>query len=129
MNSRCHPSEHLNSLAGGGRAADATLLFTIINTTSIDFGARTSGTPVNQPVYAKAFGQFIHQLQRDNQPVAEAFANIIASSFMDPYGSPYGYTTDYTGALLELAEAAGSDQSFVGAFQQASLLIKLDYQS
>lgn len=108
--------------AGGGRAANTTSLVAVINTSAIDFGARVSATPVNQTAYAAAFGQFIKQLQPVNQSVLlEAFASSIASSLVGPHGTSYGYTTDYTGALVQLADAAGADQSFTAAFQQASL--------
>lgn len=92
----------------------------IINTAAVAFGDLDQA---KQPVYAKAFGEFIHQLDptlsANQSTLLEAFENSIASALTARYcvtASCLRY--DYTGPLVELTHAAALDQSYVGAFEQ-----------
>ncbi|KAL3148691.1 hypothetical protein ABBQ38_014105 [Trebouxia sp. C0009 RCD-2024] len=112
--------------AGPGSGVNVSALTNIINTAAEYFGDLDQA---KQPVYAEAFGQFIHQL--DPSPASNqttllaAFANSLASALKGEscftltcrtYDLDKSY---YIGPVVELTHAAGLDPSFVGAFEQA----------
>lgn len=71
---------------GSGKEANASTLSRVINAASIDFGDLDLAS---QPVYAKAFGQFIHHLQSapaNQSKLSQAFANSIASALTGDLG-------------------------------------------
>lgn len=102
---------------GPGREANVSALSEVIDAASVDFGDLEKAS---QPVYARAFGQFIHQLSApaaNQSDLVQAFANSIVSALtLDRSGR--NFRPNYGGPLIELTYAAGLEQSFGRAFTQ-----------
>lgn len=106
--------------AGVGVGANQSTLSEIIDSAAADFSFR-GYAPVNQDAYARAFGEFLHQLQPTNQSaLSQAFADNIASTMASLQENQNGQP-DPTGAYIVLAHAAGLDDAFIPAWKQVCL--------
>ena len=122
----------LRVYSGPSPNANASTLSDIIANAGSDFGQTEqdlfSITPehnplqVNQHVYAKAFAQFIHQLQPSNQSaLLQAFADDIDAA-MAQHQTEQNARLDNAGPFAELAYAAGLQDSFVRAFEEVKII-------
>lgn len=120
------PSHH-ELHAGLVKDANASLLSQIIADAGSDFGLPEPDSSydvlsVNQPIYAKAFADFIHQLQPNNQSaLQQAFSDDVAAAIITRL-TRQNARPDNTGPFIELAHATGEDSSFVNALQQVTAL-------
>lgn len=110
-------------IAGPGREANESTLSSIINAAASDFGDLDQA---QQPVYARAFGQFIYQLDpaSANQStllggLTNSIVFVVTAPIRDDYASYNG--EDYTGPLIVLTHVAGLHESCVRAYQQVQL--------
>ena len=114
------PKSQRNIPAGAGTGANQSTLSEIIDSAAGDFSLR-GYAPVDQDVYARAFGEFLHQLQPKNQSaLSQAFADKIASTMASLQENQNGQP-DLTGAYIMLAHTAGLDEAFVPAWKQVCL--------
>ena len=106
--------------AGSVVGANQSALSEIVDSAAADFSFR-GYAPVNQDAYARAFGDFLHQLQPTNQSaLSQAFADKIASTMASLQENQDGQP-DPTGAYMVLAHAAGLDDAFVPAWKQVCM--------